>query len=67
MQTNERFPRPCNRTGRLERAATADAIYRIVRGQPALLGLGIRAPVLHATIANERSAIGLISQGVEMA
>src|SRR3984957_3699392 len=40
-----------NRTGRLERAITADGVYRIVRGYSAALGFEIGAHALRATAA----------------
>jgi site-specific recombinase XerC len=40
-----------NRTGRLERAITADGVYRLVRGYSAQLGFEIGAHALRATAA----------------
>ena len=40
-----------NRTGHLERAITADGVYRLVRGYSALLGFEIGAHALRATAA----------------
>jgi integrase len=40
-----------NRTGRLERAITADGVYRLVRGYSAQLGFEIGAHALRATVA----------------
>ena len=44
-------PIRANRTGRLERAITADGVYRIVRGYSGLLGFEIGAHALRATAA----------------
>jgi integrase/recombinase XerD len=44
-------PVRANRTGRLERAITADGVYRIVRGYSASLGFEIGAHALRATAA----------------
>jgi site-specific recombinase XerD len=44
-------PVRANRTGRLERAITADGVYRIVRGYSGLLGFEIGAHALRATAA----------------